>query len=176
MLAAIQTAQELGIPFSLCDRNIQITLRRAWGKTRFWGKMKMIAALLSSVFSNEKLSAEDIEKLKQKDVLQSMMEELAEFLPAAKSVLIDERDIYLASKIYGAEGQKLLAVVGAGHLSGIASHITALAEKREATDLAPLEEFPKEALAGTHSPVDDPGDHHRAVRARFPQGGMADEP
>ena len=60
MLAAVQVSQEMGIPFSLCDRNIQVTLRRAWGRTRFWGKMKMLAAMLSSVFLNEKLSAEDI--------------------------------------------------------------------------------------------------------------------
>jgi pheromone shutdown-related protein TraB len=147
MLAAIQTAQELNIPFSLCDRNIQVTLRRAWGGTRFFGKMKMLAALLSSVFSNEKFSAEDIEKLKQKDVLQSMMEELAEFLPAAKTVLIDERDIYLATKIYRAEGQKLLAVVGAGHLKGIAAHITALSEKHEPADLTTLEALPRKGWA-----------------------------
>ncbi|MGA2478170.1 MAG: TraB/GumN family protein [Spirochaetia bacterium] len=148
MLAAIQAAQELAIPYSLCDRNIQVTLRRAWGGTRFWGKMKMIAALLSSVFSNEKFSAEDIEKLKQKDVLQSMMEELASFLPAAKKALIDERDIYLASRIYTSEGKKVLAVVGAGHLEGIASRITALSEKKESTDIAALDALPQKGWAG----------------------------
>ncbi len=129
MLAAIQVSQELGIPYSLCDRNIQVTLRRAWGRTRLWGKMKMLSAMLASVFTNEKLTPEDIEKLKQKDVLQSMMEELADYLPAAKAVLIDERDIYLAARIFQAEGNKVVAVVGAGHINGIASHIMALAEK-----------------------------------------------
>jgi pheromone shutdown-related protein TraB len=148
MLAAIQVSQDMGIPYSLCDRAIQVTLRRAWGQTGFWGKMKMIAALMSSVFTNEKLSAEDIEKLKQKDVLASMMEELADFLPAAKAVLIDERDLYLASRIYQAEGRRMVAVVGAGHLSGIATHITAMAEKREAVDVAPLEELPPKSRAG----------------------------
>jgi pheromone shutdown-related protein TraB len=148
MLSAITTAQELAIPYSLCDRNIQVTLRRAWGKTRFWGKMKMLAAMLSSVFSTEKLTAEDIEKLKQKDVLQSMMEELAGYLPAAKAVLIDERDTYLATKIFLAEGKKIVAIVGAGHLTGIASHITALAEKKATADLAPLDQLPQKGWAG----------------------------
>jgi pheromone shutdown-related protein TraB len=148
MLAAVQVSQEMGIPYSLCDRNIQVTLRRAWGRTRFWGKMKMLAAMLSSVFVNEKLSAEDIEKLKQKDVLQSMMEELADYLPAAKAVLIDERDIYLATRIYQAEGNKVVAVVGAGHIGGIAAHIMALAEKREIADLVPLDQLPTRGWAG----------------------------
>jgi pheromone shutdown-related protein TraB len=148
MLAAIQISQEMGIPYSLCDRNIQVTLRRAWGRTRFWGKMKMLSAMLASVFTNEKLSPEDIEKLKQKDVLQSMMEELADYLPAAKAVLIDERDLYLAAKIYQAEGKKVVAVVGAGHITGIASHIMALAEKRQTVDLGPLEQLPAKGWAG----------------------------
>jgi pheromone shutdown-related protein TraB len=148
MLAAIQASKDLGIPYSLCDRNIQVTLRRAWGKSRFWGKMKMIAALLGSVFTNEKISAEDIEKLKEKDVLASMMEELADFLPAAKAVLIDERDLYLAAKIYQAEGRRVVAVIGAGHQDGIAAHINAMAEKKESVDTAPLDELPPKSKAG----------------------------
>ena len=147
MLAAVQAAQELGIPHSLCDRNIQITLRRAWSKTGVWGKSKMLAAMISSVFADEKLGPEEIEKLKQKDILASMMEELAEFLPAAKEVLIDERDRYLAVKIMQAEGRKLVAVVGAGHLSGITRHIEELSKSDLHQDLSPLEELPKKAWA-----------------------------
>ncbi len=146
MLAAVQAAQELGIPYSLCDRTIQVTLRRAWGKTGFWGKMKMISAMLASVFTNEKLTAEDIEKLKQKDVLQSMMEELADFLPAAKAVLIDERDLYLAARILEAPGRKVVAVVGAGHMAGIVRQINELAARKEPIDLAPLDELPTRGL------------------------------
>lgn len=148
MLAAIQRAQEKGIPFSLCDRNIQVTLRRAWARTSLWGKMKMLAAMLTSVVSTEKLTPEDIEKLKQKDVLQEMMEELARYLPAAKQVLIDERDIYLATRIFQAEGTRIVAVVGAGHLSGIARHIQALAGKKEAGDLAALDHLPVRGPVG----------------------------
>ena len=148
MLAAIQAAQERGIPFSLCDRNIQITLRRAWARTGAWGKMKMLAAMLTSVFTTEKLNPEDIEKLKEKDVLQEMMEELAGYLPAAKEVLIDERDTYLAAKIFQAEGKKIVAVVGAGHLAGIARHIRAFQEKNESLDMSPLDRLPQRSVAG----------------------------
>ena len=148
MLAAIQAAQEKGIPFSLCDRNIQITLRRAWSRTGAWGKMKMLAAMLTSVFTTEKLSPQDIEKLKEKDVLQEMMEELAAYLPGAKEVLIDERDIYLATRVFQADGKKIVAVVGAGHLSGIARHIQALSENREAADLSSLDKLPERRWTG----------------------------
>jgi pheromone shutdown-related protein TraB len=148
MLAAVTTAQELGIPFSLCDRAIQVTLRRAWGMTGAWGKMKLLSAMIASVFSSEKLGAEDIEKLKQKDVLASMMEELSEFLPAAKAVLIDERDSYLAAKILAAEGKKVLAVVGAGHMDGIIRTINEQAATSTPIDVTPLEAIPKRGLAG----------------------------
>ncbi len=148
MLAGVQAAEALGVPYSLCDRNIQVTLRRAWGRTSLWGRTKMLAAMLASVFSDEKLSAEDIEKLKQKDILQSMMEELADYLPAAKEVLIDERDLYLAAKITEAPGQKVVAVVGAGHLDGIVAHVTAMAEGRESTAVSHLDELPPKSTAG----------------------------
>jgi len=148
MLAAIQLAQSQGIPHSLCDRSIQVTLRRAWGRTRLWGKLKMLAVMTASVFSDEKLTAEDIEKLKQKDVLASMLEELSAYLPAVKEVLIDERDRYLAARICQSPGSRIVAVVGAGHLSGIQAHITAIAENRETSDVDSLDELPRRGWAG----------------------------
>ncbi len=147
MLAAASAADELGIPRSLCDRNIQVTLRRAWSRTGLWGKSKLLAAMLSSVMTNEKLDAAEIEKLKEKDVLATMMEEIAEFLPAAKEVLIDERDRYLASKIFEAEGKKIVAVMGAGHVSGVTAHIQALDKGEESPDVSALEELPRKGLA-----------------------------
>ena len=129
MLAALNTAQEMGIPHSLCDREVQLTLRRAWSCCSLWSKCKLLATLLSSAFVTEKLSAEEIEKLKNSNELDGMMAELANYLPAVKETLIDERDRYLAAKIWTAATQTnntpngTLAVVGAGHLRGIQSHL-----------------------------------------------------
>ncbi|HOV94674.1 MAG TPA: TraB/GumN family protein, partial [Spirochaetales bacterium] len=119
MVAAIKTAEELGIPWSTCDREISITLRRAWAKSNFWNKCKLLASLISSAFTDEKLSAEEIEKLKETSELEQMMNELADYLPSVKTVLIDERDRYLASKIYETKEPVVLAVIGAGHMAGI---------------------------------------------------------
>ncbi len=147
MLAAASAADELGIPRSLCDRNIQVTLRRAWSRTGLWGKSKLLSAMITSVMTDEKLDAAEIEKLKKKDVLATMMEEIAEFLPAAKEVLIDERDRYLASKIFEAEGKKIVAVMGAGHVAGVTAHIQALDKGEESPDVSALEELPRKGLA-----------------------------
>ena len=150
MLAAVNAAKEQGIPFSLCDRQIHVTLRRAWARTSFWGKNKMLAAMLSSVFSSEKLGAEEIEALKQKDMLQSMLDELAEYLPAAKEVLIDERDTYLAENIGRAEGRTIVAVVGAGHVPGIVAYLQAMGPERR--DLSALESIPSKKWLSKVSP------------------------
>ncbi len=142
MLTAVRVSREQGIPVSLCDRDIQITLRRAWSRSGFWGKNKMLAAMLSSVFSREKLDPEEIEKLKQKSTFQTMMDELASFLPSVKEVLIDERDRYLATRIFNAEGAKIVAVIGAGHVSGIVENLKKLESKTLESDISALETIP----------------------------------
>jgi pheromone shutdown-related protein TraB len=146
MIKAIKIAEELEVPVVFCDREIQVTLRRAWAKSSFWGKNKMLAALVTSLFSNEKITPEEMEKLKEKNLMQSMLEELSGYLPKVKEVLIDERDRYLAAKIYAAEGKKTVAVVGAGHVEGIVRHLHALETKEETEDVTELETIPKPGI------------------------------
>lgn len=119
MVAAIEEANALGRPFSLIDREIQVTLNRAWKKSSFWGKNKLLAALLGSVLGDEKVEKADIEDLKNRNELDSMMDGLAKELPTVKQVLIDERDQYLATSLFQSEGSKIVAVVGAGHVPGM---------------------------------------------------------
>lgn len=142
MVTAINLSKELDIPFSLCDRDIQITLKRAWAKSSFWGKNKMLAAMISAVFSNEKLKEEDIESLKEKNALQNMLNELADYLPAVKEVLIDERDRYLATRIFSSAGNKVVAIIGAGHVNGIIRNMEALEAGDLKDELSLLEEIP----------------------------------
>jgi pheromone shutdown-related protein TraB len=142
MIEAVNTAEANSIPFSLCDREIQITLKRAWSKSGFFAKMKMLAVMLASIFSSEKLSEKEIEELKKKNVLESMLEEVSKFLPSIKEVLIDERDIYLATRVYQAEGQRIVAVVGAGHVPGMIKRLQKLHEGTASEDIAELDEVP----------------------------------
>ena len=152
MLAAVEVSERLSIPYTFCDREIQITLKRAWAKTGFWGKNKMLAAMLSSIFSNEKLQPEEIEKLKRKNALQSMMEELAGFLPAVKEVLIDERDRYLAANVHKAPGKKIVAVVGAGHVPGMVEELKRLHEGSVSPDIDHLNIIPTKGIVARSLP------------------------
>jgi len=142
MIESIRIAESLSIPVSLCDRDIQVTLRRAWTKSSLWGKNKMLAALLSSVFTSEKLSEAEIEALKQKSALEGMMEELAGYLPAVKEVLIDERDRYLATRIFETTEERVVAVVGAGHVPGIVRWIEQLSAGQVDGNLTDISSVP----------------------------------
>lgn len=133
MKEAVTLAKEKGIAYSLIDREIQLTLRRAWRISTFWNKMKLLSALLASAFSREKITDEDIENMKEKSALDGMMDELAEYLPAVKTVLIDERDTFLASRAYTAEGKNIIVVVGAGHVPGILKNLETFEKGEKST-------------------------------------------
>ncbi|GHV70857.1 conjugal transfer protein TraB [Spirochaetia bacterium] len=142
MKTAIETAKELGIPHALCDREVQLTLRRAWARCGLWSKCKLLAALFSGAFTTEKLSEAEIENLKNRSELDGMMGELAEYLPRVKETLIDERDRYLAAKIWLCGGKKPAAVVGAGHLQGIKAHLEKIAAGEESSEVSDLNIVP----------------------------------
>lgn len=148
ILGAARIAEKKGIPCSLCDREISITLKRAWGLSNAWNKCKLIATLISSAFSKEKVTPQELEELKHTDTLQSMMQELANELPGAKKALIDERDRYLASSIYTAPGRNKVAVIGAGHASGIIETIGRLEKGEISTDISDISEPPKKGSGG----------------------------
>lgn len=143
MISAMNTADSLGIPCTMVDRPIQITLRRAWAKNSFIGKIKLISTLISSAFSKEEISSEEIENLKIQSEMDSMMSELSDYMPTIKQVLIDERDMYLASHIWQANGNNIVAVLGAGHLHGVQEHLKKMASGDESTDSKEIEEVPR---------------------------------
>lgn len=139
LLVAAQIAEENNIPIELCDRDIKITLNRAWRLTSFFKKMALLSSLIAGVFDKTEISEEELKNIRQKDTMNEMLKDMGEALPSVKQVLIDERDGYLAQKIRNAPGKKIVAVVGAGHQQGIVKTI----EDRIEVDLAAIEEIPK---------------------------------
>ena len=119
LLEATRAAEEQGVRVALCDRDVRVTLRRAWHNTSFLKKGYLLATLLVSLFDKTEITEEKLAELKKKDVLSELMSELGEAMPELKRVLIDERDIFLAEKIKESVGKRLVAVVGAGHVEGI---------------------------------------------------------
>ena len=126
MLAAIEEAQAHQISVGLIDRDIRITLARFWGKMGIWEKTKLIGALLYSLVGVEGQEL-DVDELTNQDVVSAAMEEFRKFSPKGAQALIDERDAYLAHQILmlGTQYERVLAVVGAGHIQGVQRYLDA---------------------------------------------------
>ena len=144
LLAAIEAAEEADIPVELIDRDVLITLRRAWSKMGFIEKFRVLDALLWQEDDDEGASVEEL--LEDSDMLSKLMEEAREVAPAAGSVLIDERDAFLAGRIQQIRGRgKILVVVGAGHLNGIQENLAESAMET-ASRIAELSVEPRKAI------------------------------
>ncbi len=142
LLAAVEAANEVGCEVALVDRDIQTTLRRAWKRMKLREKWRLLTSLLDEDEDDEDLDVSEL--LQDSDLLSSMMEELKGFSPGAGEVLIDERDAYIASKLNNLDGEKrILAVLGAGHLTGVAK---ILGDKPQSIDSRKLEELPSPSV------------------------------
>lgn len=172
MRAADNAAKKLNIPVALVDRPIQTTLSRAWSLNSFWGKCKLLAALIASAFSKEEVSGEEIENLKNSSEMDSMMKELSDYMPGIKKVLIDERDRYLASKIWECKGNTVLAVLGAGHLPGVIEYLEKLASS-VSSDCSDIEVVPPKKKSSRVLGWIIPVIIVAAIAAGFIYGGMA---
>ena len=121
---AIAEAQSRGLRLELVDRDVRTTLSRVAARVTWWQKMTMLSGLLGSAFSRQEIQEEQIEELKQGDMLKSVMEEFGATFPGIREALIDERDQYMTGKLAAITAgpsppQHILAVVGAGHVPGM---------------------------------------------------------
>ncbi|MFA6064358.1 MAG: TraB/GumN family protein [archaeon] len=140
MMAAIKKSQEKKVPLQLLDRDVRITLKRAFNEMSFGEKAKLGGSIVAGFFgAGEKITVEKIEELKKEDLINNLMKEMGKQFPSIKRVLVDERDTYIAEMIKHSPGKKIVAVVGAGHLQGIVEYL----EKEKKINLSDLNKTPK---------------------------------
>jgi len=130
---AALAARERDLPLQLIDRDVGITLKRAYRALGFWSRMKLMAGLGMSLFDNEKVDAGEIEKLKQGDMLESSFGEFAAQSPPIFEALIAERDRYMAARlreentplkqVQAGRMPEVLVVIGAGHVKGLSQRL-----------------------------------------------------
>ncbi|XP_039719037.1 traB domain-containing protein isoform X5 [Pteropus medius] len=133
--------------FHLGDRPIPVTFKRAIAALSFWQKVKLawgLCFLSDPISSPPAPSKDDVERCKQKDLLEQMMAEMVGEFPDLHRTIVSERDIYLTYMLRqaarrlelprssDAEPRKcvpsvVVGVVGMGHVPGI--------EKNWTTDL-----------------------------------------
>lgn len=147
MIAAMDEAKKKGVNVALVDRDITVTLRRAWKRMGFREKFRLAWEFLKALigYDEEELEEVDLEKLMDQDVISTMMEEFGEIAPSITEVLINERDKYIAKKILEESKKgKVVGVVGAGHLNGIKKY---LQKEKIDVDLKELEYVPKKRFS-----------------------------
>ena len=129
--AAATEAVARNLHLQLIDRDVGITFRRILQGLSWWDRTKLIAGLGGGLFANDEVSEDDIERLKEGDMLESSFGEFARDTPSLYATLIDERDQYMAAKLRERSdgARNVLAVVGAGHLKGMAKYLAE--EQRE---------------------------------------------
>lgn len=140
MVAAVHAARVQGAQVILADREIGVTMKRAYAHMRFREKLRLLWEFFRSMFGGEEQKPIDLEKLMQEDTITQMMNELGRIAPSIKQVVIDERDAYLATMIRrpAEAGRKVVAVVGAGHLAGIRRRL-----QEPPADLAQICQIPR---------------------------------
>ncbi len=148
MIQAMNQAKEYELDIELVDRDIAVTLKRAWKKMGFVEKFRVFWEFLKSMigFDEEELEDIDIDELLDQDLISTMMEEFGKIAPSVTKVLIHERDQYIAEKInrIRKQGKRVVAVVGAGHLQGIKKHVN---NPSFQADIKDLEQVPKKRFS-----------------------------
>lgn len=145
LLAAVQVANEAGIPVELIDRDINVTLKRTWANLGLWKRSLLLSSLLVGWEDDDKgevVTEQTVENLKEPKALSEMLSELGKAVPEVKGPLVDERDQYLASKMTeaGRGKRKVVAVVGAAHVPGMTQYVG------KPIDRAALEQLPPPSL------------------------------
>lgn len=148
--AALEAAESAGYPTSLIDRDISITMRRIYRSVPFTRRMVLLTGLIQSLLFREKVSEDEVERLKDGDILESAFSQFAEREKELYEPLINERDRYMALRLIQetnrADHHHLVAVVGAGHLKGIRGYLDAYCDYSDAQieeNLTELEQVPE---------------------------------
>lgn len=126
--AAADAAEAHDMPLQLIDRDLATTLKRSYRAVPWYKRMMLTAGMVMSTVSSDEIDEEQIEKLKEGDILESTFTEFAEQSPELYEALIGERDRYMAARLrqenLANAGQHILVVIGAGHLDGLAKYLS----------------------------------------------------
>ena len=127
MRAAVDGALARQLPVLLIDRDLGITLKRIYHNVPWWRRFEILGGLLASAVSRDQVSEEEIERLKEGDILETTFAEFADRETALYGPLIDERDRYMTARLCEETRmnghRRVLVVVGAGHLKGLVAYL-----------------------------------------------------
>ena len=122
MLSAMDAAGSLNAPVFLVDDDAYLSLRRMFKEMGLREKLRFLSALIPVPSFRRKTTVErEISRYEENE--EAYMEEFARYFPTAKRILIDERNMHMAERIYRIAERygRVAAVLGDAHLEGIAA-------------------------------------------------------
>ena len=124
MVAAISAAKSSNIRVELVDRDITITMRKAWRTMGLREKFRLFWEFSKAMVGYSDEEEIDLEEIMNEDAITMLIEELKEIAPSVTEILVFERDAFIAKKLSAlSEEGKVVAVVGAGHVKGIQENL-----------------------------------------------------
>ena len=134
---ALRIAEERDLSLAIVDRDIGLTFKRLYGSLSWWRKAMLFNALIASLFYTEKVSVQEVERIKQGRTLEAIFEQLPMSIRHIKKILLDERDAYMAAKVRQFidehKPNSMLVVLGAAHLSGTVRELEETSTDPQAT-------------------------------------------
>ena len=122
MKEAVKLAKSGNIEIALIDQNIEITLQRLSKAITWKEKMNFLIDFLKALFLREKEIEFDLTKVPDKKIIRKLTCSLKERYPNFYKVLIEERNMVIASnirKLMANNNKKVLVVLGAGHVDDV---------------------------------------------------------
>ncbi|MFA6088817.1 MAG: TraB domain-containing protein [Candidatus Woesearchaeota archaeon] len=140
MKSALKTAQKNNIKIALIDQHVLITLKKISKAFR----IKLIFRIFKDFFmaligKGPKVDFKiDLKKVPDDKTIEKMMNLIKKTYPEIYNVLIDERNLHMARRLIVISKkhptEKIVAVVGAGHKTGMLEYLNSMYDKIEVLD------------------------------------------
>lgn len=140
MLAASEEASALGVPLALIDKDAQQTFARLRKEMRFGEKARLLGSAVVGLLPI--MPGKSIEKQVQEmqEDYTAYFVEMEKKFPTLKRVLLDERNEHMARALQGLAQthERVVAVIGDGHVDGIEAILAAAGHPVETVRLKHL--------------------------------------
>lgn len=119
MLAAVNYARSHQLPVEFIDMNAQKLFTKMWKSMPFIEKFRLLFSGFGGLFVSKKRVEEELKNF-QND-FDSYIEKIGEKFPTIKNTLIDQRNIYMVTKLekLNEEFQTIAVCIGDGHIPGM---------------------------------------------------------
>ncbi|MGB9749080.1 MAG: TraB/GumN family protein [Candidatus Woesearchaeota archaeon] len=132
MLEAVNLALKNNKQIALVDQDIEVTLKKLSKNLTLREKLNFLIDIVKGFFGIGRIKF-DIYKIPEEELIKKIIEQIRSRYPGLYKVLIEERNDFIAKKLFNIliknKNLKVMAVLGAGHKVEIINIIKELEEK-----------------------------------------------